>query len=274
MLDAAMPDLDTGQAIVHYSDRGPHDVPPVMLLHAIGYDHRAWQPVVAELERGYRVVAPDLRGHGRSSTPVDADEYSPARQALDVMALADHLGFELFALAGWELGGAVALHLARTAPDRLAALVLVDTSAAPSGAAARPPEQVALAERFGPRGAARRRAATLDGEYYQDAVVQLATRTSADGFCNSLRAWGQAPDLSGELGQIVHCPTMVVASEGGPLARTTLDIAVALPDARTIGVADAAPTALSTRPDTVARLIRDFLHDVEEGRPTGGTWRV
>jgi pimeloyl-ACP methyl ester carboxylesterase len=94
--------------------------PPVVLLHAGVCDSRMWDPQWETFTRSHRVLRLDFRGYGRS--PIEAGRYASAR---DVLALVDRHGFDRTALVGVSLGGRVALELALTQPERVAALVLV-----------------------------------------------------------------------------------------------------------------------------------------------------
>ena len=101
---------------------------PVMLLHGFTATADEVGGVLGPLaDRGWHAVAPDLRGHGRSDRPADADAYSFELLAGDVVALADHLGWKRFALLGHSMGGAVAQLIALDHPERLTALVLAST---------------------------------------------------------------------------------------------------------------------------------------------------
>jgi pimeloyl-ACP methyl ester carboxylesterase len=94
---------------------------PVVLLHAGVCDHRMWDEVAETLRHaGRKVVTPDLRGFG--TRPVGA---APFSHAGDVLALLDGLGAERADLVGASFGGAVALQLASTAPDRVRSLALL-----------------------------------------------------------------------------------------------------------------------------------------------------
>ncbi|MGD0453102.1 MAG: 2-succinyl-6-hydroxy-2,4-cyclohexadiene-1-carboxylate synthase [Solirubrobacteraceae bacterium] len=96
----------------------------VVLLHGFGGTHRAWDGVIAALDRErYRPLALDLPGHGEA-----ADVERPITCAgcvARVLARAP----ERFVLCGYSMGGRVALHVALAAPERVARLVLVSTSA-------------------------------------------------------------------------------------------------------------------------------------------------
>ena len=101
---------------------------PIMLVHGFTADREEVAGVLDPLaERGWHAVAPDLRGHGRSERPTDPEAYSFELLADDVVALADHLGWERFALLGHSMGGAVAQLVALDHPGRLSGLVLAST---------------------------------------------------------------------------------------------------------------------------------------------------
>lgn len=76
---------------------------------------------------GWHAVAPDHRGHGESSKPPQESDYSISILADDAVALVDSLGWERFAVLGHSMGGYVAQRIAMGAPQRLTALVLMDT---------------------------------------------------------------------------------------------------------------------------------------------------
>lgn len=76
---------------------------------------------------GWHVVAPDLRGHGETGGPRDTAAYAVAAFVLDVVALANRLGWDRFVLLGHSMGGIVAQQMALDHAGRLDALVLMDT---------------------------------------------------------------------------------------------------------------------------------------------------
>ena len=92
---------------------------PLILLHGWTLDHRMWSPQVEGLAGQHFLVMPDRRGCGRASAPPDL-----AREAEDVIAIADFLGFERFALLGLSRGAVVALDVARRYGSRLTGLVV------------------------------------------------------------------------------------------------------------------------------------------------------
>ena len=133
-----------GSRHVAYLDAGPPDGRVLMLLHAFPLSAEMWRPQLEAPPAGWRVIAPDFAGLGRSddreSDSVSLDDY-----AVDVMGLADRLAIPGFVAAGLSLGGYVALALARLAPDRLDGLVLADTKAPADSAEARAGREKMLA---------------------------------------------------------------------------------------------------------------------------------
>ena len=100
---------------------------PVLLLHGWTLNHLAWDRQIRLLaEAGHRVVAMDLRGHGRSDAPLRG--YDIERLAADARSVLAQLDLERVGVVGWSLGGMTALRLAATDPGRVGRLVLVGST--------------------------------------------------------------------------------------------------------------------------------------------------
>ncbi len=107
--------------------RWPGDGPVVLAAHGITSNHRSWALVAAALEGAATLVAPDLRGRGRSNEL--PGPYEIAQHADDLAAVLDDTGAERAVVAGHSMGGFVATAFAERHPDRARALVLVDGGA-------------------------------------------------------------------------------------------------------------------------------------------------
>ena len=123
---ARMPDLRyvsaNGLRIAVYMG-GPEATPPIVLLHGLGELAESWAVVRPSFQRDYRVIAPDLRGHGRTDWP---GEYSIELMAADTIALLDELNVDRVALIGHSMGGIVAYRIAEVHPERVERLIIED----------------------------------------------------------------------------------------------------------------------------------------------------
>ena len=97
---------------------------PIICLHGITAQHRAFSAVARYLEASRGLVGVDLRGRGDSDKPESG--YSLDAHAADVVRVLDHLGLQSAVLAGHSMGAFVALKTALTFPERVRALVLLD----------------------------------------------------------------------------------------------------------------------------------------------------
>lgn len=111
-----------GGVRLHYVEAGAGE--PLVLLHGIGASLEDWEFQIPAFARHYRVIAPDLRGFGRSERRAP---FTVAQFAADVWALLDALGITQCLLVGHSMGGAVALQMSVDQPERIRRLVLADT---------------------------------------------------------------------------------------------------------------------------------------------------
>jgi len=107
---------------------GPPGAPAVFLLHGlVASTYLNWFPAFADLSANFRVIAMDLRGHGRG-IPLCGRRFRLADCADDAVLVADELGVGKFIPVGYSLGGPVAQMVWRRHPERVAGLVLAATS--------------------------------------------------------------------------------------------------------------------------------------------------
>ncbi|MEX1092131.1 MAG: alpha/beta hydrolase, partial [Acidimicrobiia bacterium] len=106
--------VTSGQERIFFREAG--EGKPVVFIHAGVADSRMWLPQLEAVPDGYRYVAHDERGFGR--TEVGDTQFSSHRDALSLM---DSLGIESAVLVGCSMGGGVALDVAIVAPERVSA---------------------------------------------------------------------------------------------------------------------------------------------------------
>ncbi|HEX4702593.1 MAG TPA: alpha/beta hydrolase [Pseudonocardiaceae bacterium] len=102
---------------------GPPDGVPLLALHGVTGHGGRWRQLARTRLPGYRVIAPDLRGHGKSSP---LPPWTLEQHAADLLAVVDAYQLDAVAVVAHSFGGAVALHLARLAPGRVSRLLLLD----------------------------------------------------------------------------------------------------------------------------------------------------
>jgi pimeloyl-ACP methyl ester carboxylesterase len=106
---------------MYYESHGTGE--PLVLLHGFNSSGHAWKPVLDQFKQHYRVIVPDLRGHGSSTNP--SGEFTHRQSARDVYALLDHLGVQRFKAMGISTGGMTLLHMATSQRERIDAMVVI-----------------------------------------------------------------------------------------------------------------------------------------------------
>jgi pimeloyl-ACP methyl ester carboxylesterase len=109
---------------MYYEVRGAST--PLVLLHGGTGAGVNWSLIFKDAPTGYRLIVPDLRGHGKSTNPSGA--FTFRQSALDVFAMLDHLEIEQFKAMGVSLGAKTLLHMATQRPARVEAMVLVSAT--------------------------------------------------------------------------------------------------------------------------------------------------
>lgn len=118
-----MPFIATEGAELYFEEHG--EGPPLVLVHGVGGNHAVWFQQIPVFAASFRVVTFDQRGFGRSSDP---GRRSRSAFVQDLLALCDHLRLERIALVGQSMGGGTCVGFAHAYPERVAALVLCDTT--------------------------------------------------------------------------------------------------------------------------------------------------
>lgn len=121
-----MPYAEVNGQRLHYVDTGG-DGPPVVLSHGFLMDHEMFAPQVEVLRDRHRVITWDERAFGQ--TAYDGQPFTYWDSAADVLCLLDHLDVDRATLGGMSQGGFLSLRAALLAPERVRALILLDTQA-------------------------------------------------------------------------------------------------------------------------------------------------
>lgn len=255
---------------MNYLDQGQGS--PVVLSHGLCMDHTMFADQIERLARQYRVIAPDLRGHG--GTDAKAEDYSMEDQAEDLYELLTALGTGPAHIGGMSMGGMIALRFALAHPDMTRSLILIDTDAGPES-----PEHASTYEAMA--------SMFLEGQgaLVVDPVMQiLFAAPFFTGMPEQARAWRdrilQQPgvglyhatrcvtrrtDVRGDLGRI-KAPTLIICGEED--VATTPDksrfMAQEIAGAKLAFVPQAGHSSPVEQPAQVTALIAGFLAEVDE----------
>ena len=247
---------------------------PLLLLHGFTGSAATWTALIDALPPHFCTIAPDLIGHGRSDSPLDAERYRMAHCVADLLAMLDALEVERADVLGYSMGGRLALHLATAAPDRVGALVLESSSPGIADAAerqARAAADQALAESIKREGLAafverweRLPLFASQASLPEDTRARLHTqrlRNNPLGLANSLRGMGagQQEGLWDRLASL-DIPTLLIAGELDVKYRVLASqMATALPNARAVIVPGGGHAVHLEQPQSFAKNVLEFL---------------
>jgi pimeloyl-ACP methyl ester carboxylesterase len=125
--------VETNGIRMHVAEQGQG--PLVLLCHGFPESWYSWRHQMRALaDAGFRAVAPDMRGYGRTDAPAEIDQYSYFHLVGDLVGLLDGLGVESATIAGHDWGAPVAWHAALLRPDRFRAVIALSVPFRPRGA--------------------------------------------------------------------------------------------------------------------------------------------
>jgi len=270
---------------VHYRDQGRPSGPPIVMVHGFAANLDAWEPWVARLGADYRIITLDLPAHGLTLVP-PAYKVSQAQQVEVVDQLTHALGVDRFVLAGNSLGGGVAWSYDLAHPDRVSALVLVDSvGPRPKARQGGGPPLVfvllgnpvgrAMLRQINPRPLAERglKQAYIDRQLVTpqlvDRYVDLAL---APGHRSLLLAGQEGPRtaVTAQTFREIRTPTLVLHGAADtviPLAAGQA-LAEAIPGARLIVYPGVGHVPMEQIPDRSAADVRSFLAGLNTAAPS------
>ncbi len=254
-----------------YSDT--RHAPILVLLHGFPLSREMWAEQLASIGSLYRVIAPDLRGHGQSESPDGA--YTMDEMADDVVELLDRLEVKQpVVLGGLSMGGYVALSLVLRHPQRVRGLILCDTRAAadtPEAAQGREETARNVLHEGSSRSMIETMVPRLFGKTTREkhpqrveAMLAIMERTSPRGIAGALRGMAIRTDRRGDLKRI-SVPTLVLVGADDvisppPEAR---ELAASIPGARLEIIPAAGHLAPYENPLSANGAIVRFLHHLD-----------
>lgn len=258
-----MPQARIGDLDMRYEEAGSG--PPLLLLHGLGASLEDWEFQMPEFSRHYRVVAPDLRGFGRS--PRGTRPFTIAQCVQDVLGLLERLGVRECALVGYSMGGAVAQQLALERPQMVRRMVIANSVPTFRPQTLRQRLEVAyrmfVMNLLGPK-----RLAEISGlrmfpdqpEVRARSIARGIAYNTREGYIGALRALTRWSALE-RLGEL-KMPVLVLGAEHDYFARADfVQFAHALPRGRLRIVNNARHGLPMERPEVFNRIVLKFLRD-------------
>jgi pimeloyl-ACP methyl ester carboxylesterase len=265
---------------VHYRDQGKAHAPPIVMVHGFAANLDAWEPWVARLGTDHRIITLDLPAHGLTTVPAGY-QVSTDGQVEVVDQLTRILHADRFVLAGNSMGGGVAWNYALAHPDRVAALVLVDSAgmAPPPKPGAkkregqpaifvimRNPVGRAILRKIDPRPLAEKglKQAYIDEKLVTPALIDRYVELArAPGHRDLLLNGPGRPrkPVSAATFQAIHAPTLVMHGEADTVIPVEAGqaLAAAIPGAKLILYPGVGHVPMEQIPDRSAADVRAFL---------------
>jgi len=248
-----MSKLERPDVSLFYESSG--DGPPLLLTHGYAATSRMWQGQAEALADRHEVIRWDMRGHGRSGSPADIAAYSQAAVVADMAALLDTLGHEEAIIGGLSLGGymSLAFHLAH--PERVRALVIIDTG--PGYRSDAPREEWnemarGLGDRLDERG--------LEHLSSLSQEMNPAEHESAEGLARAARGM-LTQDSSHVIDSLpsIAVPTLVIVGEKDRAYLAASDyMARKIPGAEKVVIENAGHAVNLHQPERFNAVLRDF----------------
>jgi 2-succinyl-6-hydroxy-2,4-cyclohexadiene-1-carboxylate synthase len=250
---------------------------PFVLVHGFTGSRDDFREHVPDLAGLGRTIALDQRGHGGSTNSGRHEDYTLDGLVADLASAFDALGLARADLLGHSLGGMVALRFALAHPERVASLVLMDTSARPMplpipepvraalvklvreqgveallpGMRQRPPEQVPPSMR--------RTIEAMGADVFWGRIQRKLEAMDPVAWDALLRVLGEHPPAAHRLGEI-RCPTLVlVGAEDAPFLEPADELARGIPGAERVTIPDAAHSPQLENPPAWAAALRAHL---------------
>ncbi len=244
----------------------------LLLIHGFPLDSAMWEFQLQELPEVARLIAPDLRGHGRSdSVP---GPYSMKLFSDDIAGLLDYLNISNpVIVCGLSMGGYIALDFFRRYPERVAGLILAATRAgadSEEGKAAREAAAATVrAEGTAPIVASMlpkmMALASSEDDELVEFVREIMEGASPEGVMGALAAMKDRPDSTPSLDEI-DVPTLIIHGADDQLISLAEAeaMAAAIPDSQLVVVPDAGHLPNLEQPDIFNDAVIDFIESFEE----------
>ncbi|WP_339244986.1 alpha/beta hydrolase [Paenibacillus sp. FSL R10-2796] len=246
-----------------YSDQGKGEV--IVLLHGFCGSAEYWEQVIPVLSSGYRVIAPDLRGHGASEAPLGP--YSIEQMADDVLGLLDSLEIAECIMLGHSLGGYITLSFAQRYASRLKGFGLIHSTAYPDSEEAKEKRLKSVSaiqnegitpfvDSFVPGLFAEATASA--SPQLLERVKEIGYKTPPQGAAGAALAMRERPDRRDVI-TATTLPVLLVAGEQDGLIPAERTFTADKPNITQATISGTGHMSLFEAPERLAEIIKDFV---------------
>ena len=249
-----MPKLNRDGVEIYYEVHG--EGPVILLTHCYSATSQMWRGQIEALTKTHKLVIWDMRGHGQSDYPEDPAAYSERATVADMLALLDAVEADKAVVGGLSLGGYMSLAFNAAHPERVQALLIIDTGPGYRKDEARDgwnQNAIRTAERWERDGLARSGPASPE--------AGLSQHRSADGLAKAARGMLTQRD-AGVINSLptINVPSMVlVGADDKPFLNATDYMAAKIPGAVKVIIPNAGHAANIDQPEAFNKAVTDFL---------------
>jgi pimeloyl-ACP methyl ester carboxylesterase len=252
-----MPKLNRDGVNIYYEVHG--EGPVILLSHGYSATSQMWRGQIEPLAKTHKLVVWDMRGHGQSDYPEDQSEYSETATVADMAAILDAVGAEKAVIGGLSLGGYMSLAFHRAHPERVTALLIIDTGPGYRSDEAREGwNQNAL------KTAARYERDGLGRQAEASAEVRISQHRNAEGLARAARGMLTQRDAAviNSLPTIAVPSIVVVGEDDKPFLNAADYMAAKIPGAAKVVIPNAGHAANIDQPEAFNEAIVEFLAGV------------
>jgi pimeloyl-ACP methyl ester carboxylesterase len=242
--------------------------PALLLSHGYAATSEMWRGQIEALSRRHKLIVWDMRGHGESDYPQEVSSYSEEATVADMSALLDAAGADRAIVGGLSLGGYMSLAFHRIHPERVHALLIIDTGPGFKNSEARErwnKRALEYANRFESEGVGYIRSLTPE--------MAMSSHRSAEGLVRAARGMlTQRDDRVIQSLADIRVPSLIVvgANDTGFLAAADY-MAAKIPGAAKVVIADAGHSANIDQPEMFNRTVVEFLDRLKPVPLPGGS---
>jgi pimeloyl-ACP methyl ester carboxylesterase len=252
-----MPRLHRDGVEIYYEVHG--EGRPLLLTHGYSATSQMWRGQIGPFSQRYKLILWDMRGHGQSDYPLDQGAYSEEATVADMNALLDAVGAEKAVVGGLSLGGymSLAFHLAH--PERVDALLIIDTGPGYRKDEAREgwnQDALRTAERYETEGLDRLASGSIE--------MRTSSHLNAEGLARAARGMLTQRDarVIDSLPDIAVPSLVVVGANDTPFLIASDYMAGKIPGAHKLVIPDAGHAANIDQPEAFNTGVLEFLAEV------------